>query len=63
MDVKRAYRFRFSPPPEQQPLLAKTFGCARFAYHRMLRIRTDVRFHEQKSTHAARNVLVAGLAA
>ena len=41
MNVKRAYRFRFDPTPEQELILARTFGCARFAYNHMLRLRTD----------------------
>ncbi|WP_238328079.1 helix-turn-helix domain-containing protein [Paraburkholderia mimosarum] len=41
MDVKRAYRFRFYPTPLQEVILARTFGCARFAYNYMLRLRTD----------------------
>ncbi len=49
MDIKRAYRFRFYPTPEQEIILAKTFGCARFAYNHMLRLRTDAWYKEQKS--------------
>ena len=41
MDIKRAYRFRFYPTPEQATMLARTFGCARFVYNRMLQMRTD----------------------
>jgi putative transposase len=41
MDIKRAYRFRFYPTPEQAVMLARTFGCARFVYNHMLRLRTD----------------------
>jgi putative transposase len=48
VEVKRAYRFRFYPTPEQEMILAKTFGCARFAYNYMLRLRTDAWFKEQK---------------
>lgn len=48
MNVKRAYRFRFVPTPEQELILARTFGCARFAYNHMLRIRTDAWFKEHK---------------
>lgn len=48
MEIKRAYRFRFYPTPEQEQLLARTFGCARFAYNHMLRLRTDAWFNEQK---------------
>ena len=38
---KKAYQFRFYPTDEQALLLAKTFGCVRFAYNRILKIRTD----------------------
>ena len=48
MEIKRAYRFRFYPTPEQEVILARTFGCARFAYNYMLRLRTDAWFKEQK---------------
>lgn len=48
MDIKRAYRFRFSPTPEQQVTLARTFGCVRYAYNHMLRLRTDAWFKEHK---------------
>jgi putative transposase len=48
MDIKKAYRFRFYPTPEQEQNLAKTFGCARFAYNYMLRLRTDAWYKEQK---------------
>lgn len=48
MEIKRAYRFRFYPTPEQEQVLARTFGCARFAYNHMLRLRTDAWFNEQK---------------
>lgn len=41
MEIKRAYKFRFYPTAEQEMILAKTFGCARFAYNRMLRLRMD----------------------
>ena len=48
MQVKRAYRFRFYPSPEQESILARTFGCARFAYNHMLRLRSDAWLKEQK---------------
>jgi putative transposase len=47
MDVKRAYRFRFYPTPEQAVMLARTFGCARFVYNHMLRLRTDAWSQQQ----------------
>ena len=48
MEIKRAYKFRFYPTPEQELNLAKTFGCARFAYNYMLRQRTDAWFQRQE---------------
>jgi putative transposase len=62
LDIKRAYHFRFYPTPAQEQCLARTFGCTRFAYNRMLRLRTDawlegkkrVGYHE---TSAALTVL------
>src|SRR5579863_2981183 len=48
MEIKRAYRFRFYPTPEQDVILARTFGCARFAYNHMLRLRTDAWYQRQE---------------
>ncbi len=48
MEIKRAYRFRFFPTPEQEIALARTFGCARFAYNYMLRQRTDAWFERKE---------------
>ena len=48
MEIKRAYKFRFYPTSEQEMILAKTFGCARFAYNYMLRQRTDAWFQRQE---------------
>ena len=48
MDIKRAYRFRFYPSPEQEVTLVRTFGCARFAYNHMLRLRTDAWMQRQE---------------
>lgn len=48
MEVKRAYKFRFYPTPEQEKNLAKTFGCVRVLYNHMLRQRTDAWFQRQE---------------
>src|SRR5579863_463268 len=48
MNIKRAYRFRFYPSPEQAVMLARTFGCARFAYNTMLRRRPDAWYERQE---------------
>lgn len=48
MDIKRAYLYRFYPDSEQEEILAKTFGCARFVYNYMLKIRTDAWYERQE---------------
>ena len=61
MDIKRAYRFRFYPTPEQASTLARTFGCARCAYNHMLRLRTDAWMQRQERVgyHATSAALTA----
>jgi len=39
--VPSAYKFRFYPTLEQRQILARTFGCARYVYNHMLRLRID----------------------
>ena len=34
--MNKAYKFRIYPNAEQKELLAKTFGCVRFIYNKML---------------------------
>ncbi|MFE4203909.1 helix-turn-helix domain-containing protein, partial [Aneurinibacillus aneurinilyticus] len=34
--ANKAYKFRLYPTGEQEQLLAKTFGCVRFVYNKML---------------------------
>lgn len=41
MKVNKAYKFRFYLDKEQKENLAKTFGCTRFVYNHMLKVRTD----------------------
>ena len=41
MKQKKAYKYRFSPSPEQKRILAQTFGCCRYVYNWALRQRTD----------------------
>jgi putative transposase len=38
--VKRAYKYRFYPSPEQAEQLNRTFGCVRLVYNRALNART-----------------------
>ncbi|RCV90705.1 RNA-guided endonuclease InsQ/TnpB family protein [Vreelandella rituensis] len=47
MPTERAYKYRFYPTPEQEILLARTFGCVRFVWNAVLRHRTDA-FYERK---------------
>ena len=46
--TKRAYKYRFYPTPEQEVLLARTFGCVRFVYNAVLRYRTDAFYERQE---------------
>ncbi|OQS13214.1 transposase [Nocardia donostiensis] len=46
--VKRAYRYRFYPTPEQAEQLAKTFGCVRYVYNRALAERSRAWMLEQR---------------
>ncbi len=39
--TQRAYRYRFYPTEEQEALLLRTLGCARFVYNWGLTLRTD----------------------
>ncbi|MEU7879919.1 RNA-guided endonuclease InsQ/TnpB family protein [Microbispora bryophytorum] len=44
--VKRAYKYRFYPTPEQAAELARTFGCVRLVYNKALEERTRAYAHE-----------------
>nr|WP_239335865.1 transposase [Frankia sp. CiP3] len=46
--VKRAYRYRFYPTPDQVAQLASTFGCVRYVYNRALAERHRSWFSEQR---------------
>lgn len=46
--VKRAYKYRFYPTPEQEILLARTFGCVRKVYNVILDWRTK-EFYERQN--------------
>src|SRR5256714_9628653 len=41
MKQKKAYKYRFYPTQEQAHILARTFGCCRYAYNWTLRALTD----------------------
>lgn len=47
--VKRAYKYRFYPTPEQADLLNRTFGCVRFVYNKALEERTCAWVTEQRN--------------
>jgi putative transposase len=61
MEIKRAYKFRCYPTAQQAGQLMRTFGCARFVYNHMLRLRTDAWFNEHKHVgyHETSSVLTA----
>src|SRR5690606_17035084 len=46
----KAFKFRLYPNKEQEELLAKTFGCVRFVYNKMLAERKEIyeRFKDDK---------------
>jgi putative transposase len=44
MKQKKGYKYRIYPTPEQESMLARTFGCCRFVYNWALRERTDAYF-------------------
>jgi putative transposase len=46
--VKRAYKYRFYPSPDQADLLNRTFGCVRYVYNRALAERSRAWTQEQK---------------
>ena len=48
----KAYRFRLYPSAEQETLMARTFGCCRFLYNRML---ADKKEEYQKTGKMLRN--------
>jgi putative transposase len=51
--VKRAYKYRFYPTPDQADLLNRTFGCVRLVYNRALAERTRVYATEHRPTSYA----------
>jgi putative transposase len=53
MQHKRAYLYRCFPTPDQQRILARTFGSARFVYNWALRLRTDAYYQRQERVYYA----------
>ena len=48
--VKRAYKYRFYPTPEQADLLSRTFGCVRLVYNKALAERSRLYATEGRNT-------------
>ncbi|EFH83201.1 putative transposase IS891/IS1136/IS1341 family [Ktedonobacter racemifer DSM 44963] len=48
MKQKRAFKYRVYPTPEQQQILAQTFGCCRFVYNWALRKKTDAYYNDHQ---------------
>ncbi|MBB3099144.1 putative transposase [Actinoplanes campanulatus] len=46
--VKRAFKFRFHPTPEQADLMNRTFGCVRKVYNLALEARTTAWYQRQE---------------
>jgi putative transposase len=54
--VKRAYKYRFYPTPEQEILLARAFGCVRKVYNTILDWRTkEFSEHQNKVDYLKAN--------
>ena len=47
--TERAYKYRFYPTPEQEGVLAQTFGCARYVYNWALDFRTQAYREREES--------------
>lgn len=48
----KAYKYRLLPDKEQRIIFAKTFGCVRFVYNKMLKERKETyeKFKDDKET-------------
>ena len=46
--VKKAYKFRFYPTPQQESLLRKTLGCVCLVYNKVLAARTQTWYEHQE---------------
>ncbi len=47
--IQRAYRYRFTPTPEQESLLRRTLGCVRLVYNKALFARKEAWEQRQES--------------
>ena len=48
--ANKAYKFRIYPNREQKTLFAKTFGCVRFIYNKMLDDKIKILRENEKET-------------
>ncbi|GAA4501239.1 RNA-guided endonuclease TnpB family protein [Actinoallomurus oryzae] len=53
--VKRAYKYRFYPSPEQAAELSRTFGCVRLVYNKALEARTAAWYTERRRVSYAQS--------
>ncbi|WP_033408609.1 helix-turn-helix domain-containing protein, partial [Nonomuraea coxensis] len=53
--VKRAYKYRFHPTPEQAGELVRTFGCVRLVYNKALEERTRAYTQEGRGVSYAKS--------
>jgi putative transposase len=59
--VKRAFKYRFNPSPEQAGELARTFGCVRLVYNMALQARTEAwTLRQERVNYNATSALLAG---
>lgn len=59
--VKRAFKYRFYPTPDQVDLLNRTFGCVRYVYNRALAERSRAWTQEKRRiTYAESNKMLTG---
>lgn len=59
--VKRAFKFRFHPTPEQASELARTFGCVRLVYNKALQARTEAwTLRQERVNYNATSALLTG---
>ena len=59
--VKRAYRFRFYPTPEQKDLLRRTLGCCRKVWNMGLDARTQAWTERRENLSYAGTCLLLSL--
>ncbi|WP_159282158.1 RNA-guided endonuclease InsQ/TnpB family protein [Rahnella variigena] len=60
--MKRAYKYRFYPSPDQAELLTQTFGCVRFVYNSVLQWRSDAfKNHQEKIGYADASAYLTSL--